>query len=111
MRNFHKEVLRIAMFNSKLELIKTVDVSMGGLAHTSAVAREVFADAIRTGANAIVLAHNHPSGDPSPSKEDEKTTENLMLAGKLIGINVMDHIVIGDNSYVSFKERGILPKV
>ncbi len=111
MRNFHKEVLRIAMFNSKLELIKTVDISMGGLAHTSAVAREVFADAIRTGANAIVLAHNHPSGDPSPSKEDEKTTENLMLAGKLIGIKVMDHIIIGDNSYVSFKERDILPKV
>ena len=111
MRNFHKEVLRIAMFNSKLELIKTVDISMGGLAHTSAVAREVFADAIRTGANAIVLAHNHPSGDPSPSREDEKTTENLILAGKLIGIKVMDHIIIGDNSYVSFKERGILPKV
>jgi DNA repair protein RadC len=111
MRNFHKEVLRIAMFNSKLELIKTVDISMGGLAHTSAVAREVFADAIRTGANAIVLAHNHPSGDPSPSKEDEKTTENLILAGKLIGIKVMDHIIIGDNSYVSFKERDILPKV
>ena len=110
MRNFHKEVLRIAMFNSKLEIIKTVDVSMGGLAHTSAVAREVFADAIRTGANAIVLAHNHPSGDPSPSEGDIRTTEILISAGKIIGIDVMDHLIIGDGTYCSFKESGLIKK-
>ena len=110
MRNFHKEVLRIAMFNSKLELIKTVDISMGGIAHTSAVAREVFADAIRAGANAIVLVHNHPSGDPSPSKEDKKTTDILRAAGKVIGIDVMDHIIIGDGTFCSFKESGLIEK-
>ncbi len=108
MRNFHKEVLRVAMFNSKLELIKTQDISIGGIAGTSATAREVFADAIRTGANAIVLIHNHPSGDPTPSKEDIETTKRLADAGRLIGIKVMDHIIIGDGAYTSLKEKEMI---
>ncbi len=108
MKNYHKEVMRIAMFNSKLELIKTVDISVGGLASTSSTAREVFADAIRAGASTVVLIHNHPSGDPTPSEDDIRTTKQLVLAGKLIGIKVMDHIIIGDGIYRSFKELGLI---
>ena len=108
MKNYHKEVMRIAMFNSKLELINTVDISVGGLASTSSTAREVFADAIRAGASTVVLIHNHPSGDPTPSEDDIRTTKQLVLAGKLIGIKVMDHIVIGDGIYRSFKELGLI---
>ncbi|MBR0417137.1 MAG: DNA repair protein RadC [Firmicutes bacterium] len=108
MRNFQKEILRIAMFNVKTELIKTADITMGGIAGTSASAREVFAEAIRAGASAIVLIHNHPSGDPTPSREDREVTENMVSAGRILGIKVMDHIIIGDGVYCSFKEEGIL---
>ena len=111
MRNMHKEVLRIAMYNSKSELIKYSDISMGGIAGTSAIPREVFADAIRAGAKAIIVVHNHPSGDPTPSKEDVKATELFRKAGKIIGIDVMDHLIIGDGIYYSFREAGILPDV
>ncbi len=108
MRYYQKEVMRVAMFNSKMELIKTADISTGALAETSASAREVFSDAIRIGAYAIVLIHNHPSGDPTPSRNDISTTEKLIEAGKILGIEVMDHIIIGDGRYISFKEQKML---
>ena len=108
MKNLSKEVMRVAMFNSKVELIKIIEVSKGDIASTSASAREIFSDAIRIGAKSIILIHNHPSGDPAPSKEDISITRNLVSAGKLIGIEVMDHLIIGDGSYVSFMEKGLL---
>jgi DNA repair protein RadC len=70
--------------------------------------REVFRPAISESAAAIILVHNHPSGDPAPSREDRDVTEQLSAAGRLIGIAVLDHVVVGDGRYVSFVEMGLL---
>ena len=70
--------------------------------------REVFKAAMLANAAAIVLAHNHPSGDPTPSPDDMALTRRLVDAGRLIGVDVLDHIVIGDGRHVSFRERGWL---
>lgn len=68
--------------------------------------REVFKQAIRKNAHAIILVHNHPSGDPEPSDEDHQITETMTKAGKLLGIPVLDHVVVGDKKYFSFSEEG-----
>ena len=70
--------------------------------------RELFLAALSYRAVSILLVHNHPSGDPAPSREDITLTRRIMEAGDLIGIRMLDHIIIGDNSYTSFKERGII---
>jgi DNA repair protein RadC len=69
--------------------------------------REIFKEAIARSSAAIILVHNHPSGDPTPSQEDVEVTRRLVEAGRLLGIEVLDHVVVGDNRYVSFKEKGI----
>jgi DNA repair protein RadC len=70
--------------------------------------REVFRDAIRHSASSVVLAHNHPSGDPEPSEEDLRITRRLVDAGRIIGIDVLDHIIIGKETFRSFKEKGLI---
>jgi len=70
--------------------------------------REVFALAIRESAAAVIFLHNHPSGDPTPSPEDRRLTDRLVMAGTLLGISVLDHIIIGDGRYVSFADEGWL---
>lgn len=73
--------------------------------------REVFKAAILANSDGIILSHNHPTGDPTPSREDMEVTKRLVEAGGIVGIEVIDHVVIGDNGkYVSFKERGIFDK-
>ena len=87
-------------------------VSVGTLNSSLVHPREVYKAAILANSNAIILSHNHPSGDPTPSREDLEVTKRLVEAGNIMGIEVLDHIVIGDNGkYVSFKDRGILPEV
>jgi len=108
MRGLRKEKFRVAMLNSKNELIMKQDISVGGINASSAHPREVFADAVRKGANGIILAHNHPSGDPVPSPSDIAVTKQLCEAGDILGIRVLDHIIIGDGVYVSFKNKGLL---
>ena len=83
-----------------------IRVSEGSLTATLVHPREVFAPAIRGGAAAVVLAHNHPSGDPQPSAEDDALTTRLRQVGDLVGIRVLDHVVIGHASFVSMAERG-----
>ncbi len=84
-------------------------VSVGTLNSSLVHPREVFKAAILANSNAIILCHNHPSGDPHPSKEDLEVTKRLVEAGKLLSIEVIDHVVIGDDGrYVSFKERGLM---
>lgn len=84
-------------------------VSVGTLNSSLVHPREVFKAAILANSNAIILTHNHPSGDPSPSREDLEVTKRLVEAGKIMGIEVIDHVVVGeDGKYMSFKERGIL---
>ncbi len=107
MRYLDQEQFRVVLLNAKHQVLGVETVSVGGLASSIVHPREVFKRAIRRSAAAIILAHNHPSGDPTPSREDLEVTRRLTEVGKLMGIEVLDHIIIGDNRYVSFREQGI----
>lgn len=89
--------------------IKYIDlVSLGALGHAIVHPRETFRLAIMRAVNTILVAHNHPSGDAGPSQEDFRLTETLKKSGEIIGISLIDHVIIGDNSYHSFRENGYL---
>ncbi|MDO5717012.1 MAG: JAB domain-containing protein [Tissierellia bacterium] len=92
----------------EFSLVSEDEVSKGTVNQTFALPREVFRKAIRLGATSMILAHNHPSGDVTPSREDHATTKRLEEAGKIMGIKVLDHFVVGRNEYYSFKEHGDL---
>lgn len=106
MRYLRKEHFISLLLNSKGEIIEEDEVSVGDICSSSAGAREVFSNAVRRNAGSVVLLHNHPSGDPAPSGQDLATTRRLVKAGELLGIPVIDHIIIGDGSYVSLKAEG-----
>lgn len=97
-----------ALLDTKHRLLTLATVSVGSLDHTFMAPREVFRDALSANAAAIVLAHNHPSGDPEPSRDDEAVTRRLVRAGEIVGIDVLDHLVVGDGSWVSLARRGTL---
>lgn len=97
-----------ALLDTKHRLLAMSTVSVGSIDHTFMAPREVFRDALAANAAAIVLAHNHPSGDPEPSRDDEAVTQRLVRAGSLIGIEVLDHLVVGDGTWVSLARRGIV---
>ncbi|WAW14288.1 RadC family protein [Peptostreptococcus equinus] len=107
MRYNKKEIFKVILLNTKNEIIKDVDVSVGCLNSSIVHPREVFIEAIKHSANAIILMHNHPSGNPNPSKEDINITKRLFDSGRIIGIEVLDHIIIGEGTYVSLKEENI----
>lgn len=108
MRYYNKEFFKILLLNTKNEIITVEDVSIGSINSTIVHPREVYINAIKKSASSIILIHNHPSGNPQPSKEDIKITERLVEAGEIIGIEVLDHIIIGDGIYISFKEKSII---
>lgn len=108
MRHLRKEVFKIILLNTKNHFIKHVNISVGCLNSSIVHPREVFSEAVKAGCSGIVLVHNHPSGDPEPSREDIETTERLVNAGNILGIKVLDHVVIGDGRYISFKEQGLM---
>jgi DNA repair protein RadC len=101
-----REVFYVLLLDGKNRVQGEVRVSEGSLTAALVHPREVFAPAIRAAAAALVLVHNHPSGDPTPSAEDRAITERLRQAGELIGIRVLDHVVIGRGSYTSMAEAG-----
>ncbi len=103
-----KEHFHALYLNTKNYVIADTLVSKGTLNASLIHPREVFKQAIQSSANSIILVHNHPSGDPTPSKEDEVVTKNIVDAGELLGIAVLDHVVIGNERYVSMKEKGII---
>ncbi|ASS66331.1 MULTISPECIES: DNA repair protein RadC [unclassified Paenibacillus] len=106
---YHKVEHFVCLFlNTKNHIIARETISVGTLNASLVHPREVFRSAIRHGAASIVCAHNHPSGDPSPSPEDAALTRRLAEAGELVGIDVLDHIVIGDGVFISLKEQGLL---
>lgn len=108
MRYFDREHFRVLYLDRKGGLISQEDVSIGGL-HSSLVhPREVFKTAIKRSAASVILVHNHPSGDPEPSKEDVEVSRMLIEAGRLMGIEVLDHVIIGENNYTSLKSRGLI---
>lgn len=108
MRYLRKEMFKALLLDTKNQIIKVVDVSVGSLNSSIVHPREVFSEAIKCGCNSIIFVHNHPSGDPTPSLEDVQTTQRLESAGNILGIKVLDHIVVGDGKYVSFKDKGII---
>ena len=101
MRYCKKEIFKTLLLNSKGNVLSIETVSVGELTSTVVHPREVFLPAVKKSAAAMVLVHNHPSGDPTPSKEDIQTTARLIECGKLLGVRVLDHLVIGDGKYVS----------
>ena len=108
MRHREQEEFRAMFFNTKQVLIKELLVSRGTVNASLATPREIFIEALRYRAVSLILVHNHPSGDPSPSREDVAFTKRVRLAGEVVGIALLDHIIIGDNAFMSLKERGIL---
>ncbi len=107
-RHEHKEHFTIMMLNTKNHILGLRDISIGSLTASVVHPREVFETAIMHHSAAIILLHNHPSGDPSPSKEDIAVTQRLVKAGKIMDVPVLDHIIIGDNRFTSLKEKGVL---
>ena len=108
MRFLDREYFKTLSLNTKNGVIKVDTVAIGTLNSCIVHPREVFKTPIKFGANSIILVHNHPSGDVTPSQEDLSVTNRLVEAGKLIGIKVLDHIIIGDGIYLSFKEKEII---
>ena len=103
-----QETFMILLLDSKNRIVKDEVISIGTLNASIIHPREVFKSAIRESANSIILVHNHPSGDPEPSAEDEQITKKLFEAGELLNIKVLDHIIVGKDKFWSFKERSAL---
>ena len=108
LRDLRQEEFRLLLLNTQHAVLRELVITRGTLDTSVVHPREVFRAAISESAAAIVLVHNHPSGDPAPSREDRDVTEQLAAAGRLIGIPVLDHVVVGDGRYVSFVEMGLL---
>ena len=108
MQYLKQECFKIIMLDTKNKVIKVEEITRGTLNSSLVHPREVFVKAIKQHAAAIILAHNHPSGDTEPSAEDKSITRRLVEAGELIGISVLDHIIIGRGTYMSFKQEKLL---
>lgn len=100
-----REYFKVVHLNTKNQVVKVETTAIGVLSSSPVHPREVFKEAIKMSSAGIVLAHNHPSGDPTPSQDDILLTKRLRNAGEILGIPVIDHIIFGDNRYVSLKER------
>jgi len=107
MRDLTQEEFRVLLVNTQHAVVREIVVTRGTLDASIVHPREVFRAAITESAAAMILVHNHPSGDPAPSAEDRDVTRQLAEAGRLIGIPVLDHVVVGDGRYVSFVEAGL----
>lgn len=108
MRHLKCEHLKVMFLNTKNVLINIMDLSIGSLNSSIVHPREIYTAAIRKSSSSIIVLHNHPSGDPTPSDEDINITKRLFEVGKLVGIDMLDHIIIGDGTYISMKEKGII---
>jgi DNA repair protein RadC len=103
-----REQFQVLLLDRKNRVMRAVMVSQGSLTASVVHPREVFNPAIRDSAAAVIFVHNHPSGDPQPSQEDRVLTTRLAEAGKLLGIQVLDHIIVGRHTYMSFADEGLL---
>lgn len=108
LRHLDREHFCTVLLNTRHEVLEIAGVAVGGLDSAQIHPREVFKDAIRRSAAALVLVHNHPSGDPEPSGDDLRITGRLEQAGRVVGIEVLDHVIVGDGRFVSLRERGVL---
>lgn len=108
MRDQKREIFKVLFLNRKNELISDQDVFLGSLTGSAVYPREIMILALENKAAALVFVHNHPSGDPNPSVEDRKLTRDLVWASHLLTIQVLDHVIIGHNTYYSFADEGII---
>lgn len=107
-RDRRREYFVVLLLDGKNRIILEEQISEGSLNQSIVHPREVYSRAVKESAAAVILVHNHPSGDPAPSREDREITRRLKEAGDVLGIRVLDHIVIGDGAYFSFVEMGLL---
>jgi DNA repair protein RadC len=108
MRGLKKEVFKVIYLNNQNQIIDTIDLSEGTVDNSSVSPREVIEGAIKSHATALIFVHNHPSGNPEPSTNDKSLTRELVYAGKIMRLRILDHIVIGDNRYYSFAGEGLI---
>ncbi|MBE5948085.1 MAG: JAB domain-containing protein [Lachnospiraceae bacterium] len=108
LRHLEQEQLMVLYLNTKCNLIKEEIITKGTVNMSIVSPREIFINAVKYKAVSLILLHNHPSGDPTPSRHDIEATYKVKEAGELIGISLIDHIIIGDNRYVSLKRDGLL---
>lgn len=108
MRYLKEEHLKVIMLNTKNIVIGSKDVSIGSLNSSIVHPREIFLEAIKKSSATIVICHNHPSGDPTPSAEDINVTNRIKECGKLLGIELLDHIIIGNGIYISLKDKNVI---
>lgn len=108
MRHQKQERMKLLLLNTKSRLIGETEISKGTVNASIVSPRELFIEALQKNAVSIILLHNHPSGDPEPSREDILVSQRVFEAGNMIGVELLDHIIIGDNCYVSLKEQGYL---
>ena len=109
MEDLRQEEIRLIMLNTKNKIIAHKTISKGTINSSIVTPREIFFPAIKMMASSIILVHNHPSADVTPSSEDKNITEIVARSGKLINIKLLDHIIIGKNKIYSFKEAGLIP--
>jgi len=110
MRDLKKEVFKIIYLNTRHQIIDTEDLFEGTLESIPIRPREIVESTIKHNATVLIFAHNHPSGDPTPSKSDKQLTRDLVFMGNILQIKVLDHIIIGENRYFSFADEGLIQK-
>ncbi len=108
MKDLKKEMFRCALLDTKNKIIRDEVVSVGSLTASIVHPRDTFKAAIRESAAAVIFIHNHPSGDTKPSQEDILLTRRLVQAGEVLGIQVLDHIIVGDGGHFSFRDNGMI---
>jgi DNA repair protein RadC len=108
MRDLKKEVFKVIYLNTQNQIIDTADLFEGTVDSSSISPRQVMENAIRQNASSLIFVHNHPSGDPEPSRHDKEVTRGLVFAGNIMQIRVLDHIIIGGNQYFSFAAEGLV---
>lgn len=106
LRYCDREHFYVVLLNTKNHVITAPLISVGTLSESLVHPRELFKEAVNHSASSVILVHNHPSGDPSPSREDILLTKRIAEGGKLLDIQVLDHVIIGDNTYISLREQG-----
>jgi DNA repair protein RadC len=108
LRDMKKEIFKIILLDGKNKIIKDTTISEGILTKSIIHPREIIKEAVTESAAALVLIHNHPSGEPQPSQDDIEITNRIISACELLGIKILDHLIIGDNNYFSFFDEGLI---
>lgn len=107
--NRDREMFSVMMLNTKNKIIGINTVSVGSLSASIVHPREVFKPCLLSNTATVILLHNHPSGDPDPSQQDLEVTRRLVDAGNILGITIKDHVILGEDTHFSFREKGLMP--